>query len=110
MFRELIVGTAFGAIPLVAMAADLPSKVAVLVPAPVAASSWDGFYLGASVAHSLGNVGFKLQDAVELNGFGSIGYSAGALAGYNYTFGNRWLAGVELGSGPIKGIPNVLLI
>ena len=97
MLRELIVGAAFGAIPLVAMAADLPSKVAAPVPAPVAASSWDGFYVGASVAHSLGNVGFKLQDAVELNGFGSIGYSAGVLAGYNYTFGNRWLAGVELG-------------
>jgi outer membrane immunogenic protein len=79
------------------MAADLPSRAAAPAPAPVATSSWDGFYVGASVAHSLGNVGFKLQDAVELNGFGSIGYSAGALVGYNRTFANRWLAGVELG-------------
>jgi outer membrane immunogenic protein len=84
--RGLLLGVAFGAQIVHAMAADLgPVNVA-----PPVVFSWTGFYLGGNV----GGAWSTIQD----NGFGGGNASSvmgGVSAGYNWQFAPFWVAGIE---------------
>ncbi len=102
-WRICSVGAAFcvaAALVAPARAADLPMPVKA--PPVATGSNWSGFYVGGHAGYAFGNNDFGfIPEFAELSGlsrtdiFGSRGYSAGMLAGYNVTLGSRWLAGVE---------------
>lgn len=97
MLKLSLAGVSLSLMVAAAAAADLPARTTAPAPSlEVEAPNWDGLYLGVTGAHSLGNVAFKLQDVLQLDGFGTIGPAVGLVAGYNKTFDNRWLLGLEL--------------
>ena len=100
--REVLGGVLLAALAATtASAADLPVHKAAEALAPMqasAASTWQGFYVGASVSESVGNTKFDVgQGAIVFDGLGSRGNGYGVLAGYNYVFSNGILIGLEGG-------------
>lgn len=84
-------------------AADLPAK-APFLKAPVASYDWAGFYIGGNYAlvaaqSTASTPGGPLGD-VDLN---ARGLSVGVLAGYNWIFSPKVLAGVEVDFGYLGG-------
>jgi outer membrane immunogenic protein len=90
------------AMPVAAIAADLPypTKAEVVVVEPV--FSWTGFYLGANVGY--GGNEFEYPFSVAADGvpvasgsatLDSSGFFGGAQIGYNYQFANNVVLGVE---------------
>lgn len=90
------------AMPVAAMAADLPypTKAEVIVAEPM--FSWTGFYLGANVG--FGGNDFDYPFSVTSDGLpvasgsatvDSSGFFGGAQIGYNYQFTNNVVLGVE---------------
>ena len=69
-----------------ARAADLPAGNYYTAPAPLSASSWAGFYLGATLGYEWGKV--------DNNPTRPTGVEGGIGAGYNWQMG-QFVAGVE---------------
>ncbi len=95
-----------------ALAADLPSRKAPPVMAPVPVRTWDGFYVGLSAGYAWGNADFNAYpggswigdpDALGVMASATRGMnlSGGAVSGsvgYNYEFA-PFVAGLELDGG-----------
>src|SRR5580692_2070991 len=110
--KKLILGTAFAALIAVpALAADMPMKSPPM-PAPVAAPSWTGFYIGL---HGGAGWGSSQTSFTDPNGVISpisldsdntkIGAVGGIQLGYNWQFAPTWVAGLE-GDFSLASIPN----
>jgi opacity protein-like surface antigen len=80
-----------------AFAADAPAKTSFsdAKSGVVTSGNWDGGYIGISASTQMGNVAFNLINAVEMDGFGTRGFAAGAMIGYNYFLNDRWMMGLE---------------
>ena len=101
MKLSLATAMALGATLSAAFAADLPYYKALPAPAPVL-PSWTGFYVGAHVGAAWQDLSSGgIQDP---NGFLASGNLPGGsqteaiggfLAGYNWQFDRRWVAGLE---------------
>jgi outer membrane immunogenic protein len=84
--RGLLLGVAFAAQAIGAMAADLGP---VNVPPPLA-FTWTGFYLGANIGAA-----FSTIQNNGLGGGNSSSVMGGVSAGYNWQFAPFWVVGVE---------------
>jgi outer membrane immunogenic protein len=73
-----------------ALAADLPSMKAPLLPPPPPAFSWAGAYAGINIGAVIGNGEFA--SVVPMTGGG---FSGGVGLGYNWQFSPNWVFGVE---------------
>jgi outer membrane immunogenic protein len=84
--RGLLLGVAFAAQAIGAMAADLgPVNVA-----PPVAFTWSGFYLGANIGAA-----FSTIQNNGLGGGNSSSVMGGVSAGYSWQFAPFWVVGVE---------------
>ena len=108
-FAGLLTGAICIALSGTASAADLPVKARAL-PAPVAAFSWTGFYLGGNAGYAWGDTNVVYTAPGDPNGFipidvatysagatqriGYHGFTGGVQAGYNWQI-NNFLLGVE---------------
>jgi outer membrane immunogenic protein len=81
--------------PQFATAADIPTKMPMKAPPPVA-YDWNGFYIGGYYGASTGTVQGTTPNLttgeIQLN---KGGVTAGATVGYNWQFHPQWLVGVE---------------
>lgn len=95
--KKIIALAVVMAAPISALASDLPSKTAAQQPPVVLpVFTWTGFYVGASLEQSMGNIEFKSTDLFEANGFGARGLGLGMLAGYDQMISDRWLVGAQI--------------
>lgn len=65
------------------------------------AEQWAGFYAGIVGGQSLGVAALHIGDDVDYfhhEGFGSHGWTGGAVAGYNISLNERFLLGIEAGA------------
>ena len=95
-----------------ALAADLPSRKAPPVMAPIPVMTWNGFYVGLNAGYAWGNANFNVSPGgvwlgsadglgVAMAGAQSLSLSGGTVSGtvgYNYEFA-PFVAGVELDGG-----------
>jgi outer membrane immunogenic protein len=105
MKKQLLLGTALGALTVInpALAADLPLKAPVRAPV-VAAYNWAGCYLGGNVGYSWGrargdlNIAhldiFGLPSSFPLS-FDPDGVIRGGQIGCNWQSNNVWVLGLE---------------
>jgi outer membrane immunogenic protein len=71
------------------------------VPAGYAPASWTGFYAGVDGGQSVGLSKYSISaddDSFSYAGFGSDGWSGGALAGFNLQLGSSFVVGLEVGA------------
>ena len=88
--------------PSLAFAADLPARTAPAMPLPsLSASDWSGPYAGAFLGGGLGM--FSTRNGAVSASASGLGYSSGALAGYNWQSG-AFVYGLEadIGSQSIR--------
>jgi opacity protein-like surface antigen len=80
------------------MAADMAVKAPVYKAAPASVTSWTGFYVGGGGGYGM----FNLDTSITQNGnlvsdnqsFGGRGLFGTVVAGFDYQFSDRWVAGV----------------
>jgi outer membrane immunogenic protein len=78
-----------------ALAADMPVKAPVATPAPVAACTWCGFYIGIHGGYGWGHVDASI-DGVGISPVPEPkGWFGGMQAGYNWMMSPNWLLGLE---------------
>lgn len=104
MLKKILLSTAFVAVAVPALAADLPSRTTAPAapytpPAPV--FTWTGFYLGLNAGYNWGNNDLTLYANPIYGGYfpGSIktdsdGFTGGIQAGYNWQM-NQFVLGIE---------------
>lgn len=110
MTRMFVVGLVFGALIAPAAAADLPVKA----PAPVPVSTWDGWYLGASIGWERNDSNWTTTcfadppdgfpcgagnpffvDRSSPHSFNTTGPRVGGYFGVNWQVAPMWVVGVE---------------
>jgi outer membrane immunogenic protein len=106
MKKLLLIGAAFAALIVPAIAAEKPVRVykrPVVAAAPV--SSWSGFYIGGALGGKWANNTWTttsisdlpsvgIIDASSSRNFGTSGFRAGGYAGYNWQLA-AWVVGLE---------------
>ena len=106
MKKLLLIGAAFAALIVPAIAAEKPVRVykrPVVAAAPV--SSWSGFYIGGALGGKWANNTWTttslsdlpsvgIIDASSPRNFGTSGFRAGGYAGYNWQLA-AWVVGLE---------------
>lgn len=90
LLSKLIVATTLVVVGQSALAADIPVKSPVYVPAAAPAPSWTGFYFGVHAGAGWGDIESSLNFgplSFPLASHGIGGYLAGAQVGYNWQQG-----------------------
>ena len=112
MKKILLASTVLAAMTGVAVAADLPSRMAppVYAPPPLPVFTWTGAYFGINAGYAFGHEGqFRTTDpiigglATRNQRVSSDGFTGGGQIGYNYEFGGLGGFGGP-GSGIVVGI------
>ena len=93
MKKALLVSCATIALASSAYAADLPARTAANVPAPIAASTWSGFYVGVNGGYGWGTEKDPYVTPV-IGNFKPAGGLFGLQAGYNHQIG-KYVVGLE---------------
>jgi outer membrane immunogenic protein len=118
MFKQIITGAAMCLLPIVASAADLPSRTRAPVYVAPPVFTWTGFYVGAVAGYGFGtqkSTSIFVPGTVSVRTDGVVG---GVTAGYNYqvasfVFGLEAdiMGSVQKGSGsaldPLALLPSV---
>jgi outer membrane immunogenic protein len=86
MKKILLSTVAFVGLTVTAAAADLPSRMAPVMAAPVPVFTWTGFYIGVNAGYGWGNDDDRGFDVVN-RGSNDGGFVGGAQLGYNYQMG-----------------------
>ena len=100
LFKSALLASVCAGIALPALAADLSRPVYTKAPppAPVAAYSWTGFYLGGNLGGKWGNFNSSLTSGngsvLGFSGSGSSSFVGGGQLGYMWQTG-QWVFGIE---------------
>jgi outer membrane immunogenic protein len=60
-----------------------------------APTSWTGFHIGVQAGYEFANTELSAAPLLTFRGVGSQGLTGGLIAGYDWQFGPRWVAGLE---------------
>jgi outer membrane immunogenic protein len=106
--KKLLLSTAFAALAVPAIAADLPLKGAPAYAPPIH-DPWPGFYLGINAGYGFDLSGMTASQAPFFNGAelatAPQGFTGGIQGGFNYRLGSIFLIGLDtdINGGALKG-------